>query len=295
MWKYKHSGYVEKNYNMLSEYLANILKKGEDFVVLCVGIKGAGKSMSTASLAEGVGKSLNQPFTSADMTFTLDAFLNRAQEKIDKEEMGVVIGDDFGSEMDPYVFQEAMQRVTSHYLQKSRTNGLGYILTVPNPMFISKNPRDRLSNYWMEVIGHNKVDKVSRVKFQYVQVNLKTGQPYYHNFRLNGRGLGLYKVGMEVNIHEIPLPSKEVVDWYVPLRKQLGQSQLKTSINKVGLSDELVGIAQEIASNIEGYLKTYNKDKVALDKPAIVTEYGISQHKAKQIEFWLKRNNFLTL
>ena len=254
-------------FSAVGDYFRRVLGR-KDFFAVVVGKKFSGKSETMGSICAEIDPS----FCRQDYVWNMTDFYLRLDEKIEENRpYGLMVLDDFGSEADAYEFLSSAARSINHLIQKSRTFHIGYFLTVPDPKFITKNLRDRLPDYRIEVLGHSAQYGYATIKILKLTSDLRTGKTFYAN--LYGTLGGV----MHTNFSEgdgklvtyyVPKPEDAFSAWYKPFREELARQQLKTSMESFQKTmdtnaqskESPIDRAKAYAAKIqEGNLKLYVK------------------------------------
>jgi len=275
-------------FSALGDYFRRVLKK-KSVLGIVVGRPNSGKSETMASLAAEVDKR----FCRADLVSSKEEFYTRLEQKVitDKPDYGTLIPDDFGSEADAYEFLSEHSRAINHLFQKARTYHILTLMTVPDPSYITKNLRDRLPEYRIEVEGHNTQEGYAVVKILKLVANLRTGFKSYNHLFGNpytGEIHSKYREGDgKIINHVIPAPGKEFTDWYRPFRENLGKEQLITSKNRVckakrTKAEDLEPHIQKIIADPKTYQRTFRGAQL-WDINAISVRCNVSERDSKAI------------
>lgn len=275
----------------LAKYFQRVLDT-TDAVVTIYGRKNAGKSWASMSLGEDVCPS----FSKKNVVSTLDQFYDH-MENGGSEKYKVMCLDDFGSELDPGEYMLDPGKKTMHYLQKSRTLHVLYILTTPNARFIPKALRDRLADYQCEILWNNSRTGETCIKVQKIQVNVKSDVVYFHNLFMSDDGIINHEgVGRKMPEHIIFKPTDKLISWYLPMRDKLAEDQLKHSANETRRAtlkkENIQTIAEKVAKRIEEYTKS-PRGKIVLDRDLVCLDFGIGGRRVLQVDAWLKAEGFL--
>jgi ABC-type dipeptide/oligopeptide/nickel transport system ATPase component len=276
---------IEIDYAELADYFRRILYK-RDFLVVVVGRKGSGKSMTAASL----GMEIDPNFTAEDMVWNMDQFYKRLETKINSDKkFGCMVLDDFGGETDAYDFLSNAAKSINHLMQKSRTFHQGFFLTVPDPKFINKNLRERLPDYRIEVIGHNSRERYSVIKLLKLNTNLRTGFTLYNHLfsYTDGDISSNWKEGQGKAIQYcIPAPPQSFFDWYIPFRDQLAKEQLQTSIKRLhggSVKNKILSAVEAVKAEPDKYVKAYNKTQKCWNKDLIELSFDLKPGEARKV------------
>jgi len=271
---------------------------------LVTGAQGSGKSVSAASLCMEIDPS----FSELNMCWDMDSFYEKVDKLVElKKTYSVMIADDFGSEADAYDFINQGQKNLNHLLEKYRTLHLGLFITVPNERFITKNIRDRIADYKMYVMGHNKnlgFAKANLFRLAFRRGADKPDERHLYAFH-NGPVLSSYQekivngikyCPLKVITWDIPRPPPSFDAWYVPFRENLGTNQFKKSkaeheheqANKrKGTKEQIEIDCKKIMENEEKYIKTWRgQRKVNLE--LITVELGFSNRYSRQIKAYIE-------
>jgi hypothetical protein len=309
---------LDMDYAELAQYFRNILYK-RDFLAVVVGRKGAGKSVTAASLS----MEIDPNFCMEDMVWNIDQFFSRLEVKTaSSNKFGCMVLDDFGGEADAYDFLSNAAKSINHLMQKSRTFHQGFFLTVPDPKFINKNLRERLPDYRVEVVGHNSKEMYSVIKLLKLNTNLRTGFTLYnHLFTYRNGGISsVYREGVVKAIEYcVPSPPKSFFDWYLPFRDNLAKEQIQLSISKLhgektaaaSKNDEVVRKqiteknllleekklqlekwAQIVLASPEKYIQWHNGRK-CLDRSAIRQGLGLSRPEIEDLQGYMREKGYI--
>lgn len=286
-WRYKGTTVEVLEQDSLADFFGRLLDK-EDFVATVYGPKNIGKSVSTIGLASEICPAFK---LSEDVVFTLEDFYDTMENGKQKYRR-VKILDDFGSELDPSEGMFDPAKHTSHYFQMSRTFHTGYFITTPNKAFINKNSRERIADYYIELVSKNESAGFCVAKIHHLQKNIRMDKTYNHCLcisptgKINNKGLGR-KVWEWV----LPRPDKKLINEYIPLREIKGVNQLKRSAEEVrkyyGKEKGVKELADEIISEIRDksmYLKELRNGGKRIDYALIEASKGIGGRRIKQLK-----------
>jgi septin family protein len=279
----------------LANYYRSMLKK-RTTTTMVVGQTGAGKSVTTASLCMEIDPSFSQD----NMVWDMDSFYKKGEKLINSgKRFTVMIADDFGSEADAYDFITESQKNLNHLLEKARTFNMGLFITVPHPKFISKNIRDRISDYEITVLGHN--EELGMAQCQIKKKHIRFDRDYpdkKHLFcYLNGGVYGNFREGMvKVCKWNIPKPPQSFFDWYVPFREELANIQFSKSKSehdtreaqkKKGTLDQIKEDSKKVMQDEDKYIKTWRgQRKVNLE--LMTAELGFSNKYGRQLKAYIE-------
>ncbi len=299
-WAHAEMGFAKIKRNVVAEFFRKILRK-KDFMIMVVGDKGSGKSLTVGSLCEMI----DPTFCKEDVISDITKLKERLREKIEiGNEIGVMNLDDFGSELDPNEFLGDMARETSHLIQKSRTFHVGFFITVPDRALINKTMRDRLSNYTIEVLGHSEKSGYAAIKMFKLDTNKRSGKVYYSRLAKTPTGEITSKRKKEyqlVSLWMIPKPSKHFLDWYLPFRSELALKELnivdkpkgKTYKTQIGFTlDDIKKDVEMIMGAGDKYILKTTKG-TRLQEEIVMSEYGFTKSRVSAISDYMKSNKLI--
>jgi hypothetical protein len=278
-WKYKAPTPVVVEPLTLPNFFRRILDDKEDFVATVYGQKRIGKSESTIQLCRQICPEFD---LEEDVVFSLEDFYDTMKSG-EQKRWRVKILDDFGSEMDPIEGMFDVNRHTKQYFETSGTFCTGAFITTPNPKFISKDMRDRLADFFIDIKTKNEVGGFCTGIIHYIQRNNKLGKNYYHSLRfsplqerINNKGIG-YKIW---NYVFYP-PPPEVSVIYKPLRAMKGERNLergKADFRKMGEQKKSVEeIVEEIFADQGEYTQVKKSGKIYVDKGLVAYKFNLGQ------------------
>jgi hypothetical protein len=226
-WGYLKTVKIIVPLQIFGGFFRGILKR-KSFLINVVGSPGKGKSLTVSSICEmtNPGK-----FRERDTIRRLKDVNTRMKEiEESKAPFWVLHLDDFGRQLDPNKFNTAQAMAASWVFQTNRPLKVGCFLTVPDREFVNKTFRDRLPNFEIEVIGHNKISKMAKMRLFRIQRNQRTGKVYRHRifYCPKSKKLSIIKEDGYIPLEDfsVPLPSQEFLDWYIPFRKQIAINNL---------------------------------------------------------------------
>jgi len=291
-WGYKVSKVAILDTDSLANYFRRVLEKG-DFSCTVYGDKGMGKSLSTIGLCRKICPDFK---ISEDIVFYMGDFYECLSEKYIKK-WGVKILDDFGSELDARRSMESTAINFSHYFHTSRTYNQGYFITTPVKSWLNKDTRDRVANYFMEIISKNEQGGYVLAKLFYLQCNNTTNKTYRHSLcvsasgRVNNKG-----IGSPVSSWTLYKPDKEIEDEYLPYRlekadrnRDKGREELN-DLNSKNMVFDYRKAAKEVFDNIDSFYLTHPLNKIKyIDKGAISNHFDIGNKRTLRVVSEVKR------
>jgi hypothetical protein len=267
-----------------------IRKRTTTFMV--IGKTGAGKSESTASLCMEIDPS----FGVDNMVWDMNSFYEKGEKLINSgKDLSVMIADDFGSEADAYDFIAESQKNLNHLLEKGRPFHMGLFITVPHPKFISKNIRDRISDYEIILLGHNADLGLAKAQIKKKRVRFDKEEPIKTHLYtyLDGGVFSNYKDGMlKVRTWYIPRPPPSFTDWYVEFRKQLAFTQFNKSkgehdkaqvAKKIGTKEQIKEDADSVMVEENTFIKLWRGKRI-IDVELLKARKGYSDKYARIIK-----------
>jgi hypothetical protein len=277
-WKYRAGEFIRLKTDTLANFLKRLVIEG-DIVITVYGPKGSG-----LSLAEDIDPN----FSKENVCDSLEDFFRQMEVSYKGQKYRAIVLDDFGSELDPSEFNDVTAKMASHFFQKSRTFHNVYIITTPNRAFLNKTMRERLADYYVEVVSKDKKAGTCKIKVNRIQVNNKTGSVYYHRLFLSKGGLlNLDGEGSKVSFFFVHRPSTKLRRWYVPYRAKIGKKQLKKSSDAVlNAGDLIANTIEKIKGNPESFKRTHNK-RTFWDRVVIKDHFGLTGGQARDIAILL--------
>jgi hypothetical protein len=288
----------------LGHYFRKILKK-TDFFAIVVGKKFSGKSITIGSICYEI----DPDFSKDDLVWSIDNFYERYNTKTKEmkasgKKFGVMLLDDFGSEMDQYDFLSDAARSISHLIQKSRTFHVGFFLTVPSADLINKNLRDRLPDFRIEVLGHNDREGYAVIKILRINSHLRTSKPFYNHLygTLTGGIRNSWHPGEGKLVeYAVPLPPQEFSDWYIPARTELAERQLEASIalnqrkqkEKIGdTSKDYQDLCDKVLEEGARFFKEFRGKKI-LNRGLLTSRLGLTRDKITSLEAFMRDEGYI--
>jgi hypothetical protein len=266
--------------------------------ILVVGKQGSGKSVSAAHICMKIDNS----FSKNNMCWDMDSFYEKTENLIDQNnDVDVMIADDFGSEADAYEFITDSQKNLNHVLEKYRTLHIGLFITVPNPRFISKNIRDRISDYDITILGHNAALNLARAQIRRKVLRFdkdRPDMPHLYGY-LDGHLYETWKEGrIKITSYDIPKPPDSQFGWYKAFREELGTFQFKKSKGahdklkaerKKGTKEQIIEDAKKIMDREEYYIKVWHGKRI-LNVDLVRADFGYSSKYAKLVNAFIRKN-----
>lgn len=285
----------------LGLFFQKLLRK-KSFLVIVVGDPGSGKSLTVGSIMEKI----NPETCKKDVIDIIGNVKPRFREILKERETNrnrffVINLDDFGSELDANEYNRVVAKQTSWLFQKDRPLKIGCFLTVPDKGLINKTFRERIPNFYMEVLGHNESTGYAEIKFHRIQVNKRTTKVYHHRllWDLESEEIRLKeKIGhscIPLRTLKIPKPSNKFLHWYIPFRYEMSMKQLDDSSENGEPIKSKENTTMEvyndiIANNKLGlYVRTSRTGRITVDTSGIEVDYGIGGKKSAQVESLIKR------
>jgi hypothetical protein len=290
-WEWK----LDLPFSDLGNYFARTIRK-RSITTLVVGKQGSGKSVSMASLCMQIDKN----FSELNMCWDMDSFYEKVDKLVEANRpYSVMIADDFGSEADAYDFINQSQKNLNHLLEKYRTFHIGLFITVPHPRFISKNIRDRISDYQITILGHNEYTGFAKAQVKMKRIRFDKDSPdmtHLYTY-LDGSVFSNTDPGrIKILTWDIPKPPKTFFDWYLPFRQELGKAQFKKSKaehdhtqsqKKKGTKEQIELDAKMLMDQGDKYIKTWRGEQV-LNVDLARANYGFKDKYSRILNAYIK-------
>ncbi len=189
------------------KYILRRIKNNKNFLLLCCGETGSGKSYGALRLGEVLAKEQGKKPSAVHLVFAAKDFMN----KINSGEMkrgDILIFDEAGVGLPSREWHNISNKMLNYVLQTFRFMGLIVIFTTPDISYIDSQARKLFHGYWQTTgIDHKK--KLCYFKCFIVQNNSFVNKTYYKYLKV------VYK-GNLITIDKLPLrlPSKKIIDEY---------------------------------------------------------------------------------
>jgi hypothetical protein len=209
---------------MIERVAKDRLNRNQNFLLICCGATGTGKSYASLSKAEDI-----QPgFPIENVVFTAEEFMNRINSG-DLKNGDVLVWDEAGVGIPSKEWYSISNKAINYVFQTFRNMNLVVIMTTPSFDYVDSGIR-KLFHGYMETQKVIKSKRVCRVKFYNVTFNPKWGKIYWKRPRVFIKG----KL-RTVNFLDIKKPSVKLVNAYE--RKKLEftknlNTEVKENIDK---------------------------------------------------------------
>jgi len=205
------------------------LKKNKNFLVICVGDTGSGKSYGMLRY----GELLDPSFNIGRVVFNGKELMKVVNSKLKRG--SVVIYDECGVDINARNWYTVMNKMINYMLQTFRYMGITVLFTVPDLSFVDSATR-KLFHAYFQPVRINYEKKILTMKAQLIQNNPKLGKVYYKKLKvcLNGETRKVRHVGFS-------LPSKELREAYEKKKREFSHklnADIETTINGQSYSHE---------------------------------------------------------
>lgn len=264
-----------------------IHKKNQNFVGGVCGETGSGKSWSAIRIASA----LDPNFSVEQIAFGIEEFLHLVKDRSYGPGSFIVL-EEAGVEASHREWYSKANQILNIILQTWREQNRGALLTLPELDKLDKTARSRLHAY-LETVEKNEQEEWTRVKYQRIQTNPRSGKNYfkYPRLRVDGsvRKIKGFKVGA---------PDPDLIEKYEARKRRYNDGLIE------GALDELTGeeddgdaadidpkeVATEIVDDdtIGDYMKDNHGQKY-LDRDLLSLDYDLSNSESKKVKKLLLR------
>jgi DNA-binding CsgD family transcriptional regulator len=180
--------------SILMEFIYHqIYRQNSNLIVLCEGLPGLGKSITSAGIGERWSDFVGLPFTvKHNFSHTIPELLQRISELQLRHERGettrgiVLQYDDAGVTMDSRKWQDEMHKALNDSLEVMRYLGVVLFITVPSRTRIDKKMRD-LAHATLKIMK-KKEGEYTLCKFYLNSKHWKTGEDIFTLLRAQHKG-----------------------------------------------------------------------------------------------------------
>lgn len=204
-----------------------IFKANKNVIQLTVGATGSGKSYTDLRIAELWYQFLgDKPFPESHICFSVDDVIKLLDTKTLKKG-DLIILEEGGVNLGSLDFQSKISKVFTYVMQSFRNMNLILIINLPYQSMLNKSAR-MLTHCSFAMAGIDKVNKLSRVKPKFHQVNEDTGKVYrkYLKASINGHSQTFKRFVYK-------LPSKELRDKYEKKKNEFVSNLISDSSKKI--------------------------------------------------------------
>lgn len=207
------------------KYIQQRIANNKNFIGVCTGPTGSGKSYAMNSLAHA----LNGNLPIENICLTGEEILRRINDKVNYVHAGqVLIWDEAGVDLGAKQWQSVANRVINLVLQTFRLRNIILLLTVPYFSFLDSDTR-KLCHCVMETQGVNKSSGSSYLKPLLIQVNQHSGQMYTKYLRVR-RPAGNV---VPVKLLKLSLTPKSFNELYEAKKKKFTEDLNKDALERL--------------------------------------------------------------
>lgn len=199
--------YIQAPKDVLPNYIKNrVRRSNKNFLALCTGSPGSGKSYAMMALAE-----------QCDPTFNIDRVVLTIKEMMKLITSGKIkkgnafIPDEFGVMHNSRAFQSTDNRIINFLIQTFRRQRFIMLGCAPSLGLIDKATRNLLHCHF-ETCGIDKTNNTSQLKPFMLQASQRQDKVYTKYLRIQGEFSN--KKMVQYTRLELPLPSKELIAAY---------------------------------------------------------------------------------
>lgn len=267
----------------MRRFLTNIQDRlnnyNQNFIAVCVGGTGSGKSYAMLKLAECI----DPGFSIERVVFSLEEFIELLTEK--KLPPGsVIVWDEGGVEAASRESMTKKNRLLGKIIQTFRHRNLALLFTVPDMSFVDVQIRS-LSHVMFKPNNINRYTKTCNLQVSKIQRNEKLKKTYIKPYSSNQGG-----EYFKVSTINLKLPSKKLRDSYEQKKTDFthnlnltdleGKPVSKKQVEKVNPAKE---IAAKVLENKERYLNTW-RNKLKASKQLIQIDFNVGRSVAAQAQ-----------
>lgn len=266
----------------LARIKTRLLVNNQNWLSICCGDTGSGKSYSAMTMA----KAISPRFNVNNVVFTPEDFLKRITDRANLRKGDVIIFDEAGVGMSARDWYSIQNKLLGNVLQTFRILNIGVIFTTPNLGFIDLQARKLFHNYFeTECIDREK--EITYLKCYDIEHNSMIDKTYYKKpiFDIEGKFVKMEYLGL-------PKPYEELVEAYESKKAnythELNDSALRiiqqlSEKPKEKKPIDIQKVKDDIISNKDKYLKEYNRRKY-IDTDLIRHDFRLSRSQAKNIK-----------
>lgn len=216
---------VSDNYSWV-KYVRNRISNNKNFLGICTGPTGSGKSLSMLSFAEML-----------DPEFTIDRVVFKGRELMNLINTGdlkpgsVILWDEAGIDLSNRSWQSAINKMLNFLLQTFRHRNFILLFTVPYVDFVDSSAR-KLFHAEFTTVSINRKKKTCRLKAKLLQYNDSMGK-WYRKYLKVIKPTGGISI---IRTWNIPLPSKTLLDHYEAKKRSFTDElnkQILATLNKL--------------------------------------------------------------
>jgi len=255
----------------------------QNFMGVCVGETGKGKSYAALRLAE----TLYPDFTIDDVAFTLEQFFTLVEE--DRPEGSVIVLDEAGVGASHRDWYDDAHQHLNYVLQTWRHQNRIALLTLPELDKLDPVARSRLHGYF-EMIRIDHEEEWSRAQYKNIKTNPRTGENYFRYPRLRWDGTKRKYKGLTFG-----LPSAELREEYEPRKEQFTDRLNDSAQESLSPDDEDDDYTpQEAVEEIDqrDAVDAYLEDSPGgqyINRNLLKVDYDLTENESKTAKSLMKR------
>jgi len=259
-----------------------LLKKNKNWLCICCGDTGSGKSYSAIALANMI--SPRGITIKRNVVFNPIQFMERINNKKDLKKGDILIFDEAGVGMSSREWYSVQNKLLGSILQTFRNLNLGVIFTTPNLSFMDVQARKLFHNY-LETSTIDYKNKISYLKVYNIQHNSRLDKTYYKTpkFWINGKKINLKHLG-------VLKPNISLCKAYEKIKTEYTEKLNKESLEKIKYPKknfreplDYDKISNKVKKNLKRYINTRGGRRY-LSADRISADHNISRSNAYRVK-----------
>lgn len=269
-----------------SRIRARMLKQNKNWLAICCGETGSGKSYSAMAMAQAIcprGITIRR-----NVVFTPTQFMKRIANPEGLQAGDIIIFDEAGVGMSAREWYSVQNKLMGSVLQTFRHLNVGVIFTTPNLSFMDVQGRKLLHNYF-ETMFIDYGEEHAYLKVFDVQHNSFLDKTYYKHPKFkdeHGRVRKVRLLGIPKVSEQLAKEYEEVKSKYT---QELNQKALDELTGNTGKTPQRIPkeqddeIVKKLMADNKDYVRELNGRKF-LEHGKIMSNFDISHHRATRIK-----------
>ena len=218
--------------SLMINYVTDRIKQNKNFLAVCVGRTGSGKTFSMLRFAE----MLDPEFNVSRVCFTAQEFITCLRDKTLKSG-NVIVFDEQGIAQSSRDWQSTQNKLLNFITQVFRYRNLIVLYTVPDLSFVDVQSR-KLMHMMFETVGISHRRKLVFLKPFVISISKRTGKIYYVYPRFKGPN-----GAMRLTRMQLKLPSIKLRHAYEKRKFVYGESLIKDAEAQLAAQESLKIVA----------------------------------------------------
>tara|TARA_Y100000310_G_scaffold158454_1_gene157861 strand:+ start:122 stop:1009 length:888 start_codon:yes stop_codon:yes gene_type:complete len=270
----------------LERIKTRLLRNNKNWLAICCGDTGSGKSYSALALANAI--SPRGITIKRNVVFNPIQFMERVNNKADLKKGDIIIFDEAGVGMSSREWYSVQNKLLGSILQTFRNLNLGVIFTTPNLSFIDVQARKLFHNY-METSTIDYEKQIGYLRVYDIQHNSRLDKTYYKTpkFTMGFNKIGMKHLGVKKLDDKLCKEYEKVKTEYTENLNQKALEQMKDTGKKYNQMIDTEKICSDVKKDIKTYIKKRGKKKW-ISAELISANHNIGRSNAYKIKHKLE-------